>query len=122
MTQMTESKRSNEPVFWFLFGFGGMVIAFAFPALLICMIIAGVTDGHQFFHLNEVVSHWWGAGALFIIIFGVAFHSAHRIYYTLRDLGVKAGKVHLILIYSLALLISLAAGAVLCISYFGNSG
>ena len=120
MTQITENKRSNEPVFWFLFGFGGMVIAFALPALLICMIFAGFSDGHQFFHLKETISHWWGAGALFIIIFGVAFHSAHRIYYTLRDLGVKTGKGHHIVIYSLALLISIAAAAVLCIHYFNG--
>ena len=120
MTQITEYKRSNEPFFWFWFGFGGMVIAFALPALLICMLIAGFTDGHSFFHLTEAMSHWWGAGALFIIIFGVACHSAHRIYYSLRDLGVKTGKIHHVVIYSLALLLSIASAAMLGIYYFGS--
>ena len=118
MTQITEYKRSNEPFFWFWFGFGGMVIAFAMPALLICMIIAGFTDGRQFFHLPETISHWWGAAALFIILFGVAFHSAHRIFYTLRDLGVKTGKLLHIAIYSLALLFSIASAVMLGIYYF----
>ena len=109
MAQQTEYKRSNEPIFWGLFGFGGMVIAFALPALLICMIIAGFTDGHRAFHLLEVTSHWWGAAAIFLILFGVAFHAAHRIVYSMHDLGVHTTKIHHIVVYVVATLITLAA-------------
>ena len=69
---MTENeyKRSKEPIFWGLFGFGGMVISFAFPALLICMIIAGITGDFSHFKIVDIMKHWWGAGALFLIIMG----------------------------------------------------
>lgn len=111
------STRSNEPPFWGLFGFGGMVIAFAFPALLLCMIVAGFGDGHFSFHITEVMSHWWGAGALFLIILGAAFHGAHRIYYSLHDLTIHTGLIHKILLYGLAVCISLAAFAALLMNY-----
>ncbi|MBO4350521.1 MAG: fumarate reductase subunit D [Proteobacteria bacterium] len=111
------STRSNEPPFWGLFGFGGMVIAFAFPALLICMIIAGLSDGHSTFHITEVISHWWGAAALFIIIFGAAFHGVHRIYHSLNDLKIHTGILHRILLYGFAVCISIAAFAALLMNY-----
>lgn len=111
------SARSNEPPFWGLFGFGGMVIAFAFPAILICLIIAGFGDGHTTFHITEVMSHWWGAGALFLIIFGAAFHSVHRICYSLHDLQIHISCVHRIFLYGLAVIMSAAALAALIIFY-----
>jgi fumarate reductase subunit D len=70
----TQYKQSNEPIFWGLFGFGGMVLAIAAPALILCLLIAGFTDGQTGFHITQVMSHWWGAGALFLILFGAAFH------------------------------------------------
>ena len=111
------SARSNEPPFWGLFGFGGMVIAFAFPALLVCMIVSGLTDGRMTFHFTEVISHWWGAGALFLIIFGAAFHAVHRIYFSLHDLKVKTNKLHGIALYGLAICISIAALSCLVLVY-----
>lgn len=119
MTQMY--KRSNEPVFWGLFGFGGTVITFAMPALLVCMIIAGFTDGLQNFHIVDVVSHWWGAGALFLIIFGTAFHCIHRFYFSLCDLKCHTGLAGQIILYGLATLISLAAAATLGYHYFSST-
>ena len=111
------STRSNEPPFWGLFGFGGMVIAFAFPALLVCMIIAGLGDGHSTFHITEVMSHWWGVAALFLIIFGAAFHGAHRIYHSLHDLKIHTNRFHQILLYGLATVVSGAALTALILYY-----
>ena len=112
-------KRSKEPIFWGLFGFGGMVIAFAFPALLICMIIAGVTGDFSHFRISEVMKHWWGAGALFLIILGVVFHCVHRIYFSLHDLKCNTGVAGQIVLYSFATLLSLAALGGLGKCYFG---
>ena len=115
--QRQDQKRSNEPIFWLLFGFGGMVVAFAFPAILICLLISGFSDGHQSFHFLETISHWWGAGALFIIIFGAAFHGVHRIYYTMHDLKIHTNLLIQVVCYSLAAVISIAAAVFLIIAW-----
>ena len=117
MTQ-EQYKRSHEPVAWFLFGFGGMAIAFALPILLILMILVGITGCFDHFHILEVMKHWWGAGAIFLIILGIAFHSMHRIYFTLHDLKCDTGLPGQIIFYSLATAISLASAAALGIYYF----
>lgn len=114
-----ELKRSNEPIPWLLFGFGGMMIAFALPSLIVCLIIAGFSDGYQAFHILETISHWWGAGAVFLILFGAIFHSIHRIYHTILDLGIfRDGWIHKVIFYGMAVLISLSAFICLGMYYF----
>ena len=113
-------KRSKEPIFWGLFGFGGMVIAFALPALLICLIIAGVGGPFHASNLIRIMHHWWGAGALFLIVMGIAFHCMHRIFFILHDLRCKPGLAAHVVLYGLALLITAAAGVGLGMVYFGG--
>ena len=110
-------KRSNEPVFWGLFGFGGMVIAFAAPALLIGMILAGL--GFDAFRIVPVMSHWWGALALFLILFGISFHAMHRIYFTLHDLHVRLGRPGRMVLVGMAAAMSVAGLVALATFYFG---
>jgi fumarate reductase subunit D len=112
--------RSHEPVFWGLFGFGGMAIAFALPALITCLVVAGFSDGHRAFHITEVVSHWWGAGAVFLIILGAAFHAAHRIFHTLHDFKIHTHLGYKVLCYGLAFLITAASAVCLGMYYFGQ--
>ena len=113
MTDISQYKQSHEPVFWGLFGFGGMVIAFAMPALLIGLLVAGLSDGGQGFHITQVMSHWWGAGALILIILGICFHCVHRIFFSLRDLKLSLGLGAQILLYGVASVVTLvSAGAI----------
>lgn len=118
--EIEKFKRSKEPIFWGMFGFGGMVIAFAMPALLICMIIAGLSDGHQNFHILEVMKHWWGALALLLIIFGTAFHCVHRIIFSIHDFKVHIGTFVKVLFYGFATLILIAAGVGLLMYYLAT--
>ena len=120
MDNPNELKRSNEPAGWLLFGFGGMMSAFALPSLIVCLIIAGFSDGHQTFHLLETISHWWGAGAVFLIIFGAAFHSVHRLYHSLRDLKIHTNIIHKVVFYGFAVVISLISAISLGIYYFSG--
>lgn len=112
---MATTRRSDEPIYWGLFGFGGMVISFALPALLICMLIAGFTDGHQAFHFVEVISHWWGAGAVCVIIGGTVWHCLHRIYHGLHDLTIHTTKLHHYALYGAAAFLSCSAATLLFI-------
>lgn len=119
MTQ-EQYKRSNEPIAWLLFGFGGMAISFALPALLVLMIIVGLTGSLDFFHIFNVMKHWWGAGAIFLILLGIAFHSMHRIYFSLHDLKCNTGLAGEIILYGLALVMTVVSGIALGIYYFNN--
>lgn len=109
----TDQKRSHQPVAWGLFGFGGMVAALCAPALLIAMILHGF--GLPTFEFSAVASTWWGAAALFLIIFGLAFHSLHRIFFLSHDFRLKT---HPFAFYALAALLSLSAAAALALCLF----
>ncbi|MBQ1266601.1 MAG: fumarate reductase subunit D [Proteobacteria bacterium] len=116
----TQYKQSNEPIFWGLFGFGGMVLAIAAPALILCLLIAGFTDGQTGFHITQVMSHWWGAGALFLILFGAAFHCIHRILCSLHDLKINVGCFGKFALYALASIITLAAAVAILVYYISS--
>lgn len=116
----TQYKQSNEPIFWGLFGFGGMVLAIAAPALILCLLIAGFTDGQTGFHITQVMSHWWGAGALFLILFGAAFHCIHRIFFSLHDLKINVGCFGKFALYALASIITLAAAVAILVYYISS--
>lgn len=101
--------RSHEPIFWGLFGFGGMVIAFALPAIAICMIYTGLSGNDSLFRIGYIFEQWWGKAAIFLIIFGISFHCVHRMYFTLHDFLFHPGLVGKIFFYGLATALSVAA-------------
>lgn len=109
----TDQKHSHQPVAWGLFGFGGMVAALCAPALLIAMILCGF--GLPTFEFVAVASHWWGAAALFIIIFALSFHSLHRLFFLSHDLRLKT---HPFVFYALPVLLSLSAAVALALRLF----
>ena len=111
----TDQKQSLSPVAWGLFGFGGMVAALCAPALLIAMILSGF--GLHTFELTAITAHWWGAAALFLIIFGLAFHSLHRIFFLSHDFRLNTHKFAFAF-YALAAFLSLSAALALAIRYF----
>ena len=37
--------RSDEPMYWLMFGAGGMVAAIVLPAIMVVLIAAGITSG-----------------------------------------------------------------------------
>lgn len=106
---LSQYQRSNEPIFWGLFGFGGMVIAFAFPALVGTMIYVGLTGDASSFQISNVLHTWWGAAATFLIVFGTSFHCMHRIFFSLHDLKFHPSKAGKAICYGIATILSLAA-------------
>jgi len=107
--------RSNEPIFWSLFGAGGMLAALFGPALVLITGIAvplGLLPAElmDYPHLLAFAGHWAGKLILFAVISLFLWHAVHRIAITLHDLGVHAMRMTHIACYGIALLGPLIAG------------
>ena len=89
-------KRSNKPVFWALFGAGGMLSALIGPML---MFITGIAVPTGF--LNKETLRYervlafahtgFGKLALIAVISLFLFHGCHRMYHCLHDFGIHVG-------------------------------
>lgn len=112
-------KRSNAPVFWGLFGAGGMLAALFGPVLVFVTGIAvplGLilpADAMNWSRINAFAQHWAGKGLLFAVIALFMWHAMHRILHSLHDLGVQAGAAMKFACYGLALLVTIIAAWIL---------
>lgn len=101
-------KRSNEPIFWSLFGAGGVLSALVAPVLIfITGIIApiGIWMPRQALDYRRVLGfaqHGLGKLLILAVISLFLFHAAHRIYHGLHDLGVHAGTGAMVAAYGSA--------------------
>ncbi|OGT34828.1 MAG: fumarate reductase [Gammaproteobacteria bacterium RBG_16_51_14] len=90
-------KRSNEPVFWSLFGAGGVVAAFLLPMLIFITGIAlplGILppEALAYDRIHSFASGWPGKLFLLAVISLPLWQSAHRIFLSLHDLGIHRGR------------------------------
>jgi fumarate reductase subunit D len=112
---MDRLKRSNKPIFWSLFGAGGMLSALAGPALVLITGIAAplgmVNLGYE--RASAVAQNGFGKLALFLVISLFLFHGCHRLYHCLHDFGVHVGPGIKAAFHGLAFLGTLAAGMLL---------
>ena len=103
-------KRSHEPIFWSLFGAGGMLAALIGPALVFITGIAvplGLllpADTLSYRHVLAFSQHWAGKCFLFAVIALFMWHAAHRLAILLHDFGVHAVAVVKVVCYGLALI------------------
>ncbi|MFZ3322504.1 MAG: fumarate reductase subunit FrdD [Usitatibacter sp.] len=110
-------KRSNEPVVWLLFGAGGMLSALFGPVLILItglLVPAGIllpVDAMSFNHMHEFAGHWIGKGIIVAIISLFLWHGMHRIYHSLHDVGVHAGRGMKLACYGVALAATVASAA-----------
>jgi fumarate reductase subunit D len=110
-------KRSNAPIFWLLFGAGGMLAALLGTVLVFITGIAvplGWLLPHELMAYPRMLSfaqHWAGKGFMLAIAALFAWHAAHRIFHSLHDLGIRTGMPAKALCYGGALLVTLV-GAV----------
>ena len=113
------SKRSNAPVFWLLFGAGGMLSALLGCALVFITGIAsplgwlGGADIMSYPRMLAFSQHWLAKGFLFAVIALFAWHAVHRIYHSLHDLGIDGGAFARFACYGVALAITAITGAAL---------
>ena len=97
MTAPRPLQRSHKPIFWSLFGAGGMVSALTGPALVLATLILvplGLLLPTGTFGYARVLAfvQWWPVKlALLALVCLYLFHAFHRFYHTLHDLGVHVG-------------------------------
>jgi len=96
-TDSTKLKRSHEPVFWGLFGAGGMLTAFLTPVMiLITGILVPLTlispEALSYERIHGFATTWYGAAILMVLIALPLWHTLHRIFHGLHDIGIKRGR------------------------------
>ena len=113
------STRSIQPIFWVLFGAGGMFSALIGAVLVFITGIAlplGLLLPASAFSYEDLAAfcrHWAGKGFVFAVIALFLWHGAHRIYHSLHDLGIHAKKATAFACYGLAAFGTVAAAVAL---------
>jgi fumarate reductase subunit D len=117
-------KRSNDPIFWSLFGAGGMLAALVGTALVFVTGIAvplGILVSHDLMRYPRMLGfaqHWLGKIIVFAVIALFLWHAACRIFHMLHDFGVHATTAAKFVCYGLAFAASVAAGYALFVIGF----
>ena len=110
-------KRSNAPIFWGLFGAGGMLAALFGPMLVFITGIAvplGLllpADSMRFANMQAFAHNLIGKGFIFAMIVLFLWHAAHRIFHSLHDIGIHGGALAKLLTYGVAMI-----GTLICIA------
>jgi fumarate reductase subunit D len=108
-------KRSSQPVFWLLFGAGGMLSALVGAMLVFITGVAaplnlGVRDGFMgYANAFAFAQAPFGKLTLFTVVSLFLWHGVHRIFHSLHDLGMHSGRVARIACYGFALAGTLVA-------------
>lgn len=101
-------KRSNAPIFWALFGAGGMLSALTGPALV---FITGLAvplallpqDLMSYPSMHAFAQHIVGKLCILAVIVLYLWHAAHRIYKSLHDVGIHPSSASRFACYGTAL-------------------
>ena len=102
-------RRTHEPVFWSLFGAGGVVAAFLLPMLV---FITGVANplgilpagALSYERILAFTLSWGGQLFVFLIISLFLWHGVHRIFLSLHDFGIEKQDWQKWLLYGFAAL------------------
>lgn len=118
--------RSDEPMYWLLFGAGGMVASMVLPAIMVVLIAAGYTSddlNSGFLNLNQVhniFSNWLLSLIVFGVVFLLSFYALHRMHHSSHDFGIHS-KLTWYIAYGLAAavsFISLGLQLLMYVKYF----
>jgi fumarate reductase subunit D len=106
-------KRSNAPIFWSLFGAGGVLSALLGPVLVLITGGGVPPEALAYPRALQFAQSLPGKVALFAIIALFLWHAAHRIYHCLHDFGMHPGAATKLLLYGSAFAGSTAAAWIL---------
>jgi fumarate reductase subunit D len=82
--------KSNEPIWWTLFGAGGMVAALLMPVTVLLTSLGVALGWLTEDRLRALLANPLVRLYLFVLIALPLFHWAHRFRFTLVDLGLKS--------------------------------
>ncbi|MDD6318402.1 MAG: fumarate reductase subunit D [Succinatimonas hippei] len=88
--------RSDEPIYWLMFGTGGMVAAWILPAILVVFIVAGICPPDSdagllsYSQVSGILGNWFLALVLFGVVFILSFYALHRMFHSLHDLNLHS--------------------------------
>ena len=115
----TELKRSNAPIFWGLFGAGGMLAALLGPMLVIItglaipLAICLPVDTMSYAKMHAFAQNFFGKGFIFVVIALFLWHAAHRIFHSLHEIGIHGGFLGKLVCYGGPLLATVISAVVL---------
>ncbi len=115
-------KRSNEPVFWALFGAGGMLSALIGPVLIfitgIAVPLGLLQNAMSYEHVLALTRNPIGKLAVLAVISLFLFHGCHRMFHSLHDLGIHTGASARLLFYGFATLVTIVTAGLLLDIWF----
>jgi len=111
-------QRSNKPIFWSLFGAGGMLSALIGPMLI---FITGIAvplgwlprETMSYERMLAFAQSGLGRLAILAVISLFLFHGLHRMYHSLHDFGIHVGPGRKALFHGVAFLGTLVAAGFL---------
>ena len=112
-------KRSNAPIFWGLFGAGGMLSALFVPMMI---FITGIAIPLGFLLPAGTMSYpkmlafaqnFIGKGFIFAVVSLSLWFAVHRVYHSLHEFGIHAGLGAKLLCYGIAFVCTVVAAFVL---------
>ena len=112
-------RRSHAPIFWLLFGAGGMLSALFGTGLVLITGFAGPWGWGPgaalpaYAKVLALAQHPLGKLALLAVVMLLAWHAAHRLLCTLHDFGIHKGLAAKSLCYGAALCLTLVAASAL---------
>ena len=104
--------RSNAPIFWGLFGAGGMLSALFVPMMIFItgiavplgfLLPAGTMSYPKMLHFAQ---NFIGKGFIFAIISLSLWFCVHRVYHSLHEFGIHAGMGAKLLCYGIAMVVT----------------
>ena len=116
---MKTRKRSNAPIFWGLFGAGGMLAALFGPMLVFITGLAvplGLllpSGAMSYPKMLAFAQNFIGKGFIFAAIALFLWHAAHRIFHSLHEIGIHGGFGAKLLTYGVAFAATVVSGVVL---------
>ena len=88
--------RSDEPMYWLMFGAGGMVAAIVVPAIMVVGMAGGITSGDvQNGVLNpgqiaDIFGNWFLSLCVWGVVFLLSFYALHRMHHSSHDFGIHS--------------------------------